>query len=320
MQAVGLLQSLGYGKLRYYHGGMTDWVENGGAVERQGGEGMVNQKIRRENVIAPVSGLSWSRALDMLGQWSIDRLVFFWFAMIAGFGVIYWAAGLEMGFALQSGGSRVKTDIEGLITAIYFSFVTALSIGYGDVVPVGPIRILAIAEGAAGLLIFGCLISKLVSRRQEVLVEETHRIAFEDRLDRVRTNLHLVLADLDAILEICGNRSALSDQALRRLESTVRVFCGELQTIHDLLYRTQLLPEEQSLESVLANLAVCMGELADLLARQSTAQQRTHSLESSLRSVSILAREICGECVPRAYAPDLKQLMDQIQELARKIA
>jgi hypothetical protein len=71
-------------------------------------------------------------------------------------------------------------------------------------------RILAVTEGAIGLLIFGCLISKLVSRRQEALVEETHRIAFEDRLDRVRTNLHLVLNDLDTILEISMNQPVLS--------------------------------------------------------------------------------------------------------------
>ena len=69
----------------------------------------------------------------------------------------------------------VKADGQGFVTAIYFSFVTALSIGYGDVVPLGLFRIVAIVEGAAGLLIFGCVISKLVSRRQEELTEEIHQ-------------------------------------------------------------------------------------------------------------------------------------------------
>ena len=39
-----------------------------------------------------------------------------------------------------------------------------------------------------------------------------------------------------------------------------------------------------------------------------------------LRTISNLANEICGECVPRTYAPALKQWMDQIQELAKRIA
>ena len=316
MQAVGLLQALGYERIRYYHGGMTDWVENGGAVD--------TGDFARPPTVIPVPKrdqpmrLSWSMALDVLGQWSIDKLFLFWLAMIVVFGVIYWVAGLGMGYGLQAGGNAVQLYFEGLVTAVYFSFVTALSIGYGDVVPLGPMRILAVIEGAIGLLIFGCLISKLVSRRQEALVEETHRIAFEDRLDRVRTNLHLVLNDLDTILEISLNQPVLSEPSIRRLESTVRVFCGELQTVHDLLYRAPLLPEEQPLESLLANLTVCLRELADLLAR-SNGQKRAASLDSSLRSVAMLAQEICGECVPRTYAPDLKQWMDQIQELARKI-
>ena len=32
-----------------------------------------------------------------------------------------------------------------------------------------------------------------------------------------------------------------------------------------------------------------------------------------------LADDICGECVPRAYAPGLRMWMDQVQELARSI-
>jgi Ion channel len=317
MQAVGLLQALGYERIRYYHGGMSDWVENGGPVDTEDPRGSPVTAVPKRDPSQPMR-VSWSMALDVLGQWSIDKLSLFWLAMVVAFGFIYWIAGLGMGYGLQAGGNAVQLDFDGLVTAVYFSFVTALSIGYGDVVPLGPMRILAVTEGAIGLLIFGCLISKLVSHRQEALVEETHRIAFEDRLDRVRTNLHLVLNDLDAILEISQNQTVLPEASIRRLESTVRVFGGELQTVHDLLYRASLLPEEQPLESLLANLTVCLHELADLLAR-SNGQKRTPSFDSSVRSVAALAQEICGECVPRTYAPDLKQWMDQIQELARKI-
>ncbi|HUK40448.1 MAG TPA: potassium channel family protein, partial [Candidatus Acidoferrales bacterium] len=211
----------------------------------------------------------------------------------------------------------IAPDPEGLATAIYFSFVTALSIGYGDVVPLGPLRILAVTEGIAGLLIFGCVISKLVSRRQEELVEEIHRTTFEDRLDRVRTNLHLVLSDLEMIDQMTHEYSALPSHVLKRLESSERVFTGELKTIHDLLYRTRLLPEEDALESLLANVTLCLSTLIDLVNSQT---QRSAALNADLKTISNLANEICGECVPRVYAPALKQWMDQIQELAKKIA
>lgn len=313
---MGLLQGMGYKGTRHYVGGMADWVENRGPVEKID---VSSADVSPGQFIRAQPAKTWSRWLDLLVNWSLDRLVFFWLGMILAFGFVYWGAGIGMGWGLQAGGGAVKPDFEGLVTAIYFSFVTALSIGYGDVIPVGPLRIVAIVEGAAGLLIFGCLVSKLVSRRQEELTAEIHRTTFEDRLDRVRTNLHLVFSDLGAVLQLQAEQGALPGQVLRRLESTVRVFRGELQTIHDLLYRAQVLPDEEAIESLLANLAICLQGVIDLQSSQLNGQTRSAALETGLRSITNLANEICGECVPRTYAPAMKQWMDQIRELAQKI-
>ena len=109
----------------------------------------------------------------------------------------------------------------------------------------------------------------------------------------------------------------MTGHVLQRFESSVRVFIGELKTIHDLLYRTRLLPEEDAMESLLANLALCLTFLTELLNSQ---PQRSQGLTAGLRTIGSLANEICGECVPQTYAPALKQWMDQIQDLAKKIA
>jgi hypothetical protein len=307
---------MGYTNVRHYVGGMTDWVESGAPMERVEAPLRTAQATRH---IQPVSArrVSWANWLDILANWSLEQLVGFWLGIIIVFGFVYWGAGIGMGWGLQTGNTTVKPDFDGLGTAIYFSFVTALSIGYGDVIPLGPLRILAVTEGIAGLLIFGCVISKLVSHRQEELVEEIHRTTFEDRLDRVRTNLHLVLSDLETIDQINREHSALPSHVLKRLESSERVFTGELKTIHDLLYRTRLLPEEDALESLLANLTLCLAALIDLLNSQT---QRSAGLNADLKTISNLANEICGECVPRTHAPASKQWMDQIQELAKKLA
>ena len=84
-----------------------------------------------------------------------------------------------------------------------------------------------------------------------------------------------------------------------------------------LIYGMRLLPEEDALESLLANLTLCLSALIELL---NSHTQRSAGLTADLKTISNLANEICGECVPRAYAPALKQWMDQIQELAKKIA
>jgi len=317
-QAVALLLGIGYVNVRHYVGGMADWVDNGGPVEKIDSPVAAALPTAAIRMARPRK-FSWSTCLDLLANWPLDRLVFFWLGMILVLGFVYWGSGIVMGWGLQNSNAPVKPDFDGLITAIYFSFVTALSIGYGDVIPIGPLRIVAILEGAAGLLIFGCLVSKLVSKRQEELTAEIHRTTFEDRLDRVRTNLHLVFSDLGAVLQMQMEQGVLPGQVLRRLESTVRVFRGELQTIHDLLYRNQISPDEEALESLLANLAICLQGVIDLQSSQPNGQQPSAALESGLHAIGSLANEICGECVPRAYAPALKQWMDQIRELARKI-
>ena len=304
---------MGYTNLRYYIGGMADWVENGGAVESSETASAV-VPAARVTLTTNSRGLSW---LELLANFSLERLVVIWLGMIVVFGLIYWAAGIAMGWGLQAGNAAVKPDLDGFVTAIYFSFVTALSIGYGDVIPTGALRIFAVIEGAAGLLIFGCVISKLVSRRQEELTEEIHRTTFEDRLDRVRTNLHLVFSDLGSVQQLQVEKGVLPDLVLRRLESTVRVFRGELQAVHDLLYRCHIMPDEETMDSLLANLVICMQGVVEI--NGSLPNGRSAALDGGLRSISNLANEMCGECVPREYTPELKESMDQIQELARRI-
>ncbi|HLN87117.1 MAG TPA: potassium channel family protein [Candidatus Limnocylindrales bacterium] len=313
MQAVGLLEKLGYAHLRHYVGGMADWLENGGPVEKLDETVTIRQPVRH----APLTVARHVSALEILANWPLERLIGFWLGMIVFFGLIYWLAGIGMGWGLHAGNVAVKPDLDGLGTAIYFSFVTALSIGYGDVTPMGALRILAVIEGIAGLLVFGCVISKLVSRRQEELTAEIHRTTFEDRLDRVRTNLHLVFSDLGSVQQLQAEHGVLPDLVLRRLESTVRVFRGELQAVHDLLYRAQITPDEETMESLLANLIICLQGLVDISSLLPNAG--TTALSAGLRSIAGLANEICGECVPRSYAPELKESMDQIQELARRI-
>lgn len=300
---------------------MAEWTEQKGPIEGTSVAGSLLRATTVKGQQALATRRNWLLSLiDALGDRSIGELLLIWLWMIIGFGVAYWAAGAWQGQGLRVGTTPVEGTAEGLLTAIYFSFVTALSIGYGDVIPVGLMRGLAILEGAGGLLIFGAVISKLVSRRQEELTGEIHRIAFEDRLGRVRTNLHLVLSEIHTIGEMCAVPGARQERILTRVESAAAVFSGELQAIHDLLYRPQQVPEEQVLESILANLAAVFRELNNLLACLSDDHRRSTTLQNSLRCMTTLANDICGECVPRAYAPALREWMDRIQELARKIA
>ena len=84
--------------------------------------------------------------------------------------------------------------------------------------------------------------------------------------------------------------------------------------------RALVILNEEALESLLANLVICLQSLLEINSSIVTANGQSASLAGGLKSVSGLANEICGDCVPHSYAPALKESMDQIQELARKIA
>lgn len=163
---------------------------------------------------------------------------------------------------------------------------------------------------------FGALVSKILSRRQEQVVGEIHRLAFEDRLERVQTDLHLVLVELQGIAQLVRTPGATDEAIGARADSASGICLAELRTIHGLLYRPQEAPEEAMLEGILAALAIVLRELRDLVAGLNS-----HSpyLVRNVRMLAQLADEICADCVPRRYASHLREWMDTIHGLAGQL-
>src|SRR5207248_8306624 len=122
---------------------------------------------------------------DLVDRLSTARLFTIWLVLILACSAVYWLTAVARDPGLTEGGRSIAADLKGLWTAIYFSFVTATSVGYGDVLPIGAARVLAVAEAAGGLLVFGLLVAKFVSHRQDVLVRQIHLVTFEERLDRL---------------------------------------------------------------------------------------------------------------------------------------
>lgn len=79
--------------------------------------------------------------------------------VVLAFAAIYFIATGLGGGDVVSGGGR---DFD-FATAVYFSITTLTSTGYGDWTPKGGLRLFANAEMIAGYLLFGSLISALVS-------------------------------------------------------------------------------------------------------------------------------------------------------------
>lgn len=312
-RAVRLLQERGYKRVRDFDGGISEWIAadlpvESGDILRFPSEPKVVRSDERKSRMSPLQWVSRRSIGSLLGTWLLINF---------GCGLVYWAVSFFPGHGVREAGQPMAHDAAALLEAVYFSFVTGLSIGFGDIVPVGFARVLAVIQGGTCLLVFGAIISKLVSGRQEELTEEIHRIAFEDRLGRVRTNLHLVVSEIQEIAVQRGDGRATEAGVQTRIEGAAAIFTGELRAIHDLLYRPQTAADEDVLESILAQIEGGLREFGQLLLRMTAEFRDTPALVANVRMLATLASEICGTCVPREYAPHLTIWMDRIQAHAR---
>jgi len=255
----------------------------------------------------------------LIDRLSTLQLFLVWIGTVLLCGFAYWVGALLGEHGLIEGNQALGTSLHGLASALYFSFVTATSVGYGDVLPIGFARLIAIVEAVTTLLIFGAVIAKFVSHRQDRLVSEIHRVTFDERLDRVQSNLHVVISELLELTTLCETPTVPLRRVATRLHSAVWLFLSELRTTHELLYQPRLMVEEIVLASILGNLASALEVLAELLGCLPAGFSRTDHLEIALGSLTRTAEDICGNCVPHEYTPRLIFWMDRIQETARRI-
>ena len=75
---------------------------------------------------------------------------------------LFAASAIPNAFVIANSVSESKT-LEGF-DALYFSFITLCTVGYGDIVPAAPVvRMLAVLESITGVLYMSVLIARLVS-------------------------------------------------------------------------------------------------------------------------------------------------------------
>ncbi len=122
----------------------------------------------------------------------LDRVDFYqillaWFFLIFIIGLVYYSFLGKLGANLVS--TIGEQPVHTFADALYFSFITATSTGFGDIIPVGFFKILAIAEVTLGLLLLAMVTSKLVSIKQDAILEEIYDMSFREKINRLRSSL-----------------------------------------------------------------------------------------------------------------------------------
>ncbi len=144
----------------------------------------------------------------------IDRVTFIhilvvWAAIIILFGLFY--------HYLSNGHNYLyynlkQQPVSSLLDIIYFSFITATSTGFGDILPLGKFKIIAIVEVVFGLLFLAFVTSKLISIKQDVILNEIYEISFRERINRLRSSLTLFRQQLSRLI------SKMEDASLQQRE------------------------------------------------------------------------------------------------------
>ena len=193
------------------------------------------------------------RLLHLIDQLSLRRWLSLWLGSVILSAGFYCVAS----FFLEGNGIRntIHSELDATVsfpTALYFSCVTTTTLGYGDYAPEGLSRFVAIFQALLGMIVVGVVISKMLSRHQEQMIQDTNQIALDERTARVLTGLHAELLEFQAIQAI-GTSQKLSEQAdssrerlLRRWENAQLRFCFLLESIHQLLRARDIQPDTKS--------------------------------------------------------------------------
>jgi len=133
-----------------------------------------------------------SKLYHFFDKISFAQIFVIWILIIILFGFLYFFLTNSSTYLMPTHSSKATT----IVDAIYFSFITATSTGFGDIVPVGFDRIVALVEVILGLTLFAMVTSKLVSIKQESILNEIYDIALTERINRLRSSLYLFRTDL----------------------------------------------------------------------------------------------------------------------------
>lgn len=150
---------------------------------------------------------------ERLASW-IDKVSFLhlltvWFLIILAFGFVYYFLQNKTSFLFYTLGDR---PINTILNSVYFSFITGTTTGFGDIVPLGFFRVIAIFEVVLGFILLATVTSKLVSIKQNKILEELYELSINEKVNRLRSSLLLFRQNLDRII------SKVEDGSVRKRE------------------------------------------------------------------------------------------------------
>ena len=207
--------------------------------------------------------------MNLLDKVSFGKIFFFWIVMTLNFGLAYFLLTLTPENALTYHGQTLNPDMVGIENSVYYSFITVTTTGYGDVSPQGISKLLAVLEVLFGVIIQGLVVSKLVSFKQEAILEEIYNINYEEAFTNYRRSLSLFRTDLVGFMEKVETGSAKQRDikdlwiTFSSLDQTLTNIKGLAIPTKESIYNKKL--DTPKLELILNSLKLSIHKITELL-------------------------------------------------------
>ena len=142
-------------------------------------------KLKSNKLVSWIEGLSFKKILLL------------WVGIVLFFGGVYYFLKTNGSFLSYGLGGNSVSSIKDMI---YFSFITATTTGFGDIVPYGVFKFVAVIEVISGLMLLAIVTSKLVSIKQDIILSEVYDISLNEKINRLRSSFFLFRQNLDRII------------------------------------------------------------------------------------------------------------------------
>lgn len=191
------------------------------------------------------------RGISTLTSMSYVELGALYITIIMGCGYVYFLLATyapEHGPGIGGGSIWVR-----LFNSIYFSAITATSVGYGDIRPHGISKLIASLQGMMTLFTFAIFVAKPVSERQDAALYQMHKLTLDEIFTSVREGFYIMRRDFDAAIHAMESGAGLSEHAESNLQTALHqgeILMEDIPTFYDTEQQLYIL--DQRRETLLA--------------------------------------------------------------------
>ncbi|MBU3940434.1 MAG: potassium channel family protein [Nanoarchaeota archaeon] len=262
---------------------------------------------------------------NLLERLTIKQIFLIWFLTSLIFALIYHLCVLFNLSSFNYHQIPITGNLNGFLNLIYFSFITFTSTGFGDIVPMGIAKGFAIIEIFLGLLIFGMIVYKLVSVKQDMILEEVYSLSLEEYVNRIRSNLYISRANLIRFSEKVKKQEKISEKdtidfglismTLNTNITDVKRVLSKNKTGH----KSVKDPDESTTVLLLTSTSYALDKLIETLKTLKQFKFIDHDSERNIKDIYNYLEETCDYLSQKKYKEDTIEKINKIKSEIKQL-